>query len=260
MTHPATSQPIATTVFSTALSPQPTPPSLSAFGVDASSIHMFSEWHVSTPVRQRSVLQALADIWARHPWPSDLHGYYVFASLDGSTLLHCSQWTGKGAFDQFVLSQRDAQIERVEAAAPGALRDGLGRFRLYRSYRASGVALHPGCIVIERAQANSLEAQQQWIDAICDALEGEKAAGLVAAYCFACADGRVVDVEEWSSEAAHFEAVENRERLAGTAHEPWNRVQAMPGITQRETQRFYLPIDIGSVARAKCQAIGGQHD
>ncbi|MDR7152490.1 hypothetical protein J2W49_004466 [Hydrogenophaga palleronii] len=211
---------------------------------------MISEWGVQTQSRQWAVLQAIERAWDERPWPDGLRSYHVFPSIDGTTLLHHSRWTEDAAFEAFVARHRDARVDLIDTEVPGIVRDGLGRFKLYRSHLAQPSPAPTGCFVVVRVEAATAALQQSWIDAVCAALEGDRVPGLIAAHFHVCDDGRIANIAQWESEAAHLQAMAGGTGIAQHESSAWHRVRTMPGITQRGLQRFRLPHVIGAASQA----------
>ena len=109
-----------------------------------------STWDVGTPARQRQTVEAIREVWGGRDWPHPgLLSYTVHAGDDGKTLFHYSQWSGEGAYQEFLASGRDARNADIDASVPGIRRLGLHTYELYRSTaRSDGDAPEPGCVVI----------------------------------------------------------------------------------------------------------------
>lgn len=232
---------------------------LPRFNADDAGTTMISEWGLATQPRQQAALHAIQRTWRGRPWPEGLRSYHVFASIDGTTLLHFSRWSEDAAFEAFVARHRDARVDVIDAEVPDIVRDGLGRFKLYRSHLAHPSPAPTGCIVVVRVEAASAALQQEWIDTVCSALQGDPVPGLIAAHFHVCDDGRIVNFAQWESEAAHVKAMAGGAGIAQRETPEWLRVRTLPGITQRGMQRFHLPDTIGSAAQEANQATGGQH-
>lgn len=83
-------------------------------------------WDVGTSARQRQAVEAIREAWGSRDWPHQgLLSYTVHAGDDGKTLFHYSQWSGEGAYQEFVASGRDARNTDIDAAVPGIRRLGL---------------------------------------------------------------------------------------------------------------------------------------
>ncbi|MFI7137727.1 antibiotic biosynthesis monooxygenase [Streptomyces massasporeus] len=200
----------------------------------------FSTWRVGTPERQRLTVEAVGRTWERRPWPArDLLGYHVYAGLDGSTLMHHSQWTGEHAYESFVKVHRQERVDEIDTAVPGIERVGLGRYRRYRRYRsrerAVGDARVPGLIVTVRVDFEAEERREEWVDLVVKALgdDPEGHAGLVSAHFHVSTDGaHVLNYAEWESAEAYDRV------LAAPSSAAWERVRTYPGVKGRTGSRY----------------------
>jgi hypothetical protein len=183
----------------------------------------------------------------------------VFPSIHGATLLHYSRWAEDAAFEAFVARHRDARVDVIDTEVPDIVRDGLGRFGLYRSHLAQGASAATGCMVVVRVEAASAALQREWIDTVCDALDSDRIPGLIAAHFHVCDDGRIVNLAQWESEAAHDQAMAGRTGIAQRASPAWLRVRTMSGITQRGMQRFHLPHAMSGVDQKAGASAGVRH-
>ncbi|KAF4407261.1 MULTISPECIES: antibiotic biosynthesis monooxygenase [Streptomyces] len=197
---------------------------------------MFSTWRVGTPERQRAVADAIADTWDSRPWPTpDLLGYAVYASTDGDTLLHHSQWSDESAYHAFVRNHRQERNDAIDAAVPGIERVGLHTYELYRHTKQPGDRRVPGCIVVVDAvfDGPGPERQRAWVDAVFEALGGEEIPhpGGISGNFFVSTDGtRVLNYAEWESEEAHVRALASPGEGIGSGSAAWQRVQNFPGL------------------------------
>ncbi|WP_338059251.1 antibiotic biosynthesis monooxygenase [Streptomyces oceani] len=139
----------------------------------------FSRWHVGSPERQSATLEAIARAWRSRPWPTpDLRSYNLYASNDGRTLMHYSQWADERALRDFQRDQRDERLEEIFAAVPEAERLGLGLYTRYRGgapESANDPARHAGCIVTVEVEFVDSDAERQraWVDAVYTALDSD---------------------------------------------------------------------------------------
>lgn len=226
------------------------PPAGSRSGITAlpdlgrsdATVVMISEWAVGTEQRQSAAVNAIADAWRGAPQAFAPLSYSVFPSIDGDTLLHYSQWVSEDAFHDFVQSQRQSRIDKIDAAVPGIERYGLGSYQLYRSHLPVEPVPAAGCMVAIRVEADGPERQRQWVDAVIEALQGDHVPGLVAAHFHICSDGRIVNYALWESAQAHQNAIESGAPGIAQIDSPaWQRVRTMPGITQMGFKRYALP-------------------
>ncbi|MFF1375214.1 antibiotic biosynthesis monooxygenase [Streptomyces sp. NPDC058308] len=173
-----------------------------------------STWSTGTPERQQATLDAIAKAWESRPWPHEgLLSYTVYAGVDGSTVMHRSQWRDDAAYQDFFASSgngRDARNTDIDAAVPGIERLGLNKTRLYRSWTDGGgrEGREPGAIVVAQAdfEGPGDGRPRAWADAAIEALDAGPAdgRGLYAAHFHLSTDGgRVLNYAEWESEEAH---------------------------------------------------------
>ncbi|MFI7348783.1 antibiotic biosynthesis monooxygenase [Streptomyces sp. NPDC049936] len=206
---------------------------------------LFSTWRVGTPERQRLTVDAVARTWERRPWPADgLLGYHVYTGLDGSTLLHHSQWASEHAYEAFTKTHRQERVDEIDTAVPGIERVGLGRYRRYRSGTPeNGTAPVPGCVVIVDVEFESPDPgrQRAWVDAVFEALESEpeQRPGGISAHFHLSTDGtRVLNYAEWESARAHIDALAAPGEGIGSATAAWRRVQNWPGLKSSTVARY----------------------
>ncbi|MEW2411357.1 antibiotic biosynthesis monooxygenase [Streptomyces griseoviridis] len=205
----------------------------------------FSTWRVGTPERQRQAVEAIAHAWQSRPWPADtLLGYHVYTGLDGSTLLHYSQWASEQDYEAFVKVHRQERVDEIDTAVPGIERLGLGRFRRYRSLGQDGRGGRvPGCVVVVDVhfEGPDPDRQRAWVDAVADALahDPEPAPGGVAAHFHLSTDGtRVLNYAEWESADAHAGALAAPGEGAGSPTDRWRRVRDWPGRRSSTVGRY----------------------
>ncbi|MFD7440215.1 antibiotic biosynthesis monooxygenase [Streptomyces sp. NPDC059909] len=220
-------------------------PDLTRPGVGAIRI---SSWRVGTPERQKAAVEAMAAAWQRGDWPDPgLLSYSVYASDDGETLLHYTQWASDDAFQEFLRTRSAFKEEwnaEVDAAVPGIERLGLHAYELYRSgRRIPDDHRVPGCVVIVEVDFEGPDAarQRDWIDAVFAALESDPYPhpGGMAAHFHTRTDGtRVVNYAEWESAQAHLEALAAPGDGVGSRTEQWERVQHYPGLTGSRVTRY----------------------
>ncbi|MPY63059.1 antibiotic biosynthesis monooxygenase [Streptomyces spongiae] len=205
----------------------------------------FSTWKVGTPLRQRQTVDAVAATWKRRPWPAEgLLGYHVYTGLDGSTLLHYSQWADEQAYEAFVRTQRQERVDEIDTAVPGIERQWLGRYRRYRSLTRDEAPV-PGCVVIVDIEFDGPDPDRQraWVDAVVEALESEPTPhpGGISAHFHLSTDGtRVLNYAEWETAQAHIDALAAPGDGIGTpgAREQWERVQTWPGLKGSTVSRY----------------------
>lgn len=205
----------------------------------------FSAWKVGTPLRQRQTVDVIAAAWERRAWPTEgLLGYHVYTGLDGSTLLHHSQWADEQAYEAFVKTQRQERNDEIDTAVPGIERQWLGRYRRYRGV-ARDEAPVPGCVVIVDVEFEGPDPgrQRAWVDAVLEALESEPNPhpGGISAHFHLSTDGtRVLNYAEWETAQAHIDALAAPGDGIGTpeARERWERVQTWPGLKSSTVSRY----------------------
>ncbi|MFJ9589758.1 antibiotic biosynthesis monooxygenase [Streptomyces acidicola] len=205
----------------------------------------FSTWKVGTPLRQRQTVEAIAATWERRPWPAEgLLGYYVYTGLDGSTLLHYSQWAEEQAYEAFVKTRRQERNDEIDTAVPGIERQWLGRYRRYRGLTREEAPV-PGCVVIVDVEFEGPDPDRQraWVDAVLGALDSEPNPhpGGISAHFHLGTDGtRVLNYAEWETAQAHIDALAAPGDGIGTpaAREQWERVQTWPGLRSSTVSRY----------------------
>jgi heme-degrading monooxygenase HmoA len=207
---------------------------------------LFSEWTVGTPERQRAAMDAAMAGWANWPVPEGLLSHTCFASTDGTTVRHHSQWTDQAALDDFRRTDPPERKRAIDDAVPGLDRHGLAVYELHRSYHGTvsdGTRPVPGCIVMVDIEFvdSDRERQRQWIDAVLTALAVEPMPGLIAAHFHTSTDGtRVVNYAEWTSEQAHQAALDTGPQggVNRTDLPEWRRVQEFPGMRPGRFTRY----------------------
>ncbi|MFJ1591358.1 antibiotic biosynthesis monooxygenase [Kitasatospora albolonga] len=204
-----------------------------------------STWHVGTPDRQRYAVEAIRKAWGSRAWPHPgLLSYSVYASEDGATLFHYSQWSGERAHQDFVREGRDARNADIDAAVPGIERLGLHTYELYRSgLRTEGDPREPGCVVIVDVEFEGPDParQRDWIDAVFEALGNDirTPEGGIAAHFHTSTDGtRVLNYAEWESAEHHIAALAAPGEGIGSPSPLWERVQKYPGMTGGGVNRY----------------------
>ncbi|MGW7302694.1 antibiotic biosynthesis monooxygenase [Streptomyces sp. NPDC054829] len=204
-----------------------THPDLTRPGVDAP---FFSRWQVGTPERQAATVEAVARAWERRPWGSpELLSYHLYTGLDGSSLMHHSQWRSEQGYEAFVRTHRQERNDEIDTAVPGIERVRLDRYRRYRSHaRAGGDRRVAGLVVTVRIDfdADADGKRADFVDLVLDALAGPDAdAGLIAAHFHLSTDGtHVLNYAEWESGRAYDAAI------AGPESPEWGRVRTFPGV------------------------------
>lgn len=225
--------------------PDPTRPGVGAVFV--------STWDVGTPERQRAAAAAVADAWAKRPWPTPGPlTYSVYAGTDGRTLLHYSQWPDEEAYDGFVRDHRSDRNGEVDAAVPGIERLALYRTRLHRSLyggREGGARRPaPGCVVLVNVEFDGPdeERQRDWVDTVARALEADRPGeilppGGISAHFHLSTDGtRVLNYAEWESVQAHVDALAAPSEGIGGPSPLWRRVREYPGLVRSDVSRYEL--------------------
>ncbi|MET8415094.1 antibiotic biosynthesis monooxygenase [Streptomyces sp. NPDC005077] len=196
-----------------------------------------STWDLGTPARQRQAVEAIREAWGSRDWPhSGLLSYTVHAGDDGKTLFHYSQWSGEGAYQEFVASGRDARNADIDAAVPGIRRLGLHTYELYRSAaRSEDDTPEPGCVVIVDVEFDGPDKarQRDWVDTVFEALgtDPAPAPGGISGHFHVSVDGtRVLNYAEWASAQAHIDALAAPGDGVGSKTPQWERVQSYPGV------------------------------
>ncbi|HLL34737.1 MAG TPA: antibiotic biosynthesis monooxygenase [Streptomyces sp.] len=197
----------------------------------------FSTWRVGTPERQEATVEAIAGTWERRPWPADgLLAYHVYTGLDGSTLMHHSQWVSEADYEAFFKTQRQERVDEIDTLVPGIERLRLDRCRRYRSReRAAGDTRVPGLVVIVRIdfEPDATERRTDWIGEVLRALAGtpDDHRGLISAHFHLSTDGtHVLNYAEWESEQAYDAVLAAPGEGIGDGGEQWERVRTYPGV------------------------------
>jgi hypothetical protein len=205
-----------------------------------------SESIVATPERQQAMIDSLVAAARNAPWPRGLLQSSLYASLDGTTVLNYAQWASDEAFDQFAQTRLKSLTAEVDRAVPGITRKPGVRYRLYRgNRRESANGLVPGCIVFVSVEFDGPDEQRQrkWVDTVFEALEAEPALpeGGISGYFHLSVDGtRVLNYAEWTSEAAHREAIERSGQGTVGRGPKWLDVRNFPGVVSNGFKRYRL--------------------
>lgn len=211
----------------------------------------FSTWRVGTPERQKQTVEAIAHTWEHRPWPvADLHGYYVYAGHDGSTLLHHSQWASEQAYEGFARTHRQERNDEIDTAVPGIERVALARYRRYRSHeRVAGDLRVPGLIVTVRIdfEPEAADKRRDWIDLVLQALADDPAGdrGLISAHFHLATDGtHVLNYAEWETDQAYDDAIAAPGEGIGAPTEQWERVRTYPGVKGFTGSRYQYALGL----------------
>lgn len=203
---------------------------------------MVSEWTVGTPERQTALVEAFTAAWKDVPWPQGLLSVNLMLCTDGATLLNYAQWTSEDAYQEFVRTDRQALVDRIDRAVPGIERSVPVNYWLYRS----GVRQDPpptGCIVVVSVEfdGSDVDRQRQWVDTVFDALASETAPhpGGISGHFHISVDGtRVLNYAEWTSEKAHRDALERSGQGTIGLAPKWRDVRNFPGIKSSGFKRY----------------------
>ncbi|MET7495985.1 antibiotic biosynthesis monooxygenase [Streptomyces sp900116325] len=204
-----------------------------------------STWEVGTPARQRQAVEAIREVWGGRDWPHPgLLSYTVHTGDDGKTLFHYSQWSGEGAYQEFLASGRDARSADIDASVPGIRRLGLHTYDLYRSTAPrDGDAPEPGCVVIVDVEFDAPDKarQRDWVDTVFEAIgtDPAPAPGGISGHFHVSVDGtRVLNYAEWTSAQAHIDALAAPGDGVGSRTPQWQRVQSYPGVSGGGVHRY----------------------
>ncbi|WP_373048695.1 hypothetical protein [Vulgatibacter sp.] len=185
--------------------------------LDAPTV-LFSQWTVGTAARQRAAADAAHEAWSRTGWPAGLAAHASFASADGATLLHHSQWKDPAAVAGFRDGDRRNWMAAVDAAVPGIERDWAFETRLYRSMRPGDPA-RTGCLVLVSFETDGPHAQHAFVDALFERVETAPAShhpGAISSHFHLSTDGsRIFNYSEWTSAKAHEEMLATQLRPDG---------------------------------------------
>jgi hypothetical protein len=211
------------------------PPRMNRPGVDLVAV---DEWIVGSPAHQRAVADAVITDWVGAEWPYGLLSLTALVSTDGAKVLTYTQWASEEAHRRFRQATPTSTIrDTVQHLEPVT-------YRLYR-FGARGNAPLPGCIVIVSVEFDGPDSQRQtqWIDTVFAALDAETALhpGGISGYFHVSTDGRrVLNYAEWTSEAAHRDALERSGQGAVGLGPKWQEVRAFRGVKSNGVSRYFL--------------------
>jgi hypothetical protein len=203
-----------------------------------------SEWTAGAPERQRAAADLLLANWENVPWPVDLLSFNCFLSTDGEAVLSYAQWKTAAAVPEFLGAHGPALVRGIHDAVPGLERSGPVTYELYRSAQRENPPA-PGCIVVVSIVFDGPDEgrQRQWVDAVFEAMAAETHPhpGGISGHFHLGTDGiRVLNYAEWTSEAAHREAIERSGQGAVGSGALWRRVQTFPGLVSGGFRRYHL--------------------
>lgn len=205
---------------------------------------LVSEWTVGTPERQRATVDAFVSAWDHTAWPHGLLSANLFASSDGKTLLNYAQWTGEDAWREFDRTVRPSLVEQIDRAVPGIERGRPIHYRLHRS-RVRSNAPVPGCVVFVSIEFDGTDELrlERWVATVFEALEAETElhpGGISGHFHFGTDGRRVLNYAEWTSEAAHQEALDRSGQGAIGPGPKWREVRNFPGLVSAGFKRYRL--------------------
>jgi hypothetical protein len=211
-------------------------PRLNRPGVDVVAV---DEWIVGRAAQQRAIADAIVADWVGAAWPDGLLSLSALVSTDGAKVLTYAQWT----------SEESHRLFRQATPSRGASREGVEHlepvtYRLYR-FGARESAPLPGCIVIVSVEFDGpdQQRQKQWVDTVFAALDAETEPhpGGISGYFHISTDGtRVLNYAEWTSEAAHRDALERSGQGAVGLGPKWQEVRTFPGVKSNGMSRYHL--------------------
>ncbi len=209
---------------------------------------LVSEWTVTAPELQRTLVDAIVASWEGVSWPPGLLSVSVFASSDGERVLSYAQWASDEAFAEFV---EGPCLRQVDRALPGIESRESVAFHLYRS-QARPDAPVPRCVVIVSVEFEAPDEQRQrrWVDTVFEALEAETEPhpGGISGHFHVSVDGkRVMNYAEWLDEVSHREALaKSRQDTVGPGPK-WREVRSFPGVVSAGYRRYRI---VGSLSRS----------
>jgi Antibiotic biosynthesis monooxygenase len=176
-------------------------------------------WTVRDAAEQRALAEALAERGA--PGPDGPVARTLLLGTDEPRVLTYTQWA------------RHARIPADEHRTSIA-------YELYRSGERPNPP-RPGCIVVVSVRFDGPDParQRRWIDTVFDALgsETELHPGGISGHFHVSLDGtRVLNYAEWTSEAAHREALGSGGTVGRST--AWLRVQSFPGVVESSVARY----------------------
>ncbi|WP_158888776.1 antibiotic biosynthesis monooxygenase [Amycolatopsis anabasis] len=211
---------------------------------------LFSNWRLGTPERQQAAVDAIGAAWESRPWPTpDLRSYTVFASTDGETLLHYSQWADDDAYHAFVRTHRRQRVNEIDTAVPGIERYGLTSYRRYRSTEPTAETRAPRCFVTVKVEFDGPDVPRAraWVDGVFNAAAADAAipAGLIAAHFHVSTDGsKVLNFAEWTSEQAHQDVLDTTGTRSATAR----AARDFPGVRNLTITRHRFALHLAAPA------------
>ncbi len=171
---------------------------------DVRAIYL-SHWYVPDPDRGRAVLDEIADVWERTPWPVGMLTFSCYLSSGGDTVLTYTQCSRDDVYRRFVrsLPVAAARVEPVE-------------YRLAGSVLLSPAAGPPAAVVTASFDVDGPERQRFIVDSVSAHLRrapADEYAGLIASHFHVSVDGtRVINFAEWISDETHETFLEGATR------------------------------------------------
>lgn len=200
---------------------------------------LVGEWTVPDPALQRDAADAALDAWRHRSWPDGLCAHHCLLGEDGRTVLHHLQWADGAAARAFAATGKPGWSRFVDAAVPGVRHRGVSAYRRYRDSTPLHAPPPTGCLVTVTIdfEGPDPDRQRAWVDDVFRAAGTTSAAptsGMLAAHFHLGVDGtRVLNLAEWTSAAAHREAVSAAPATGFRA-----RVRSFPGVVRNTTSRY----------------------
>ncbi|WP_394835535.1 antibiotic biosynthesis monooxygenase [Pendulispora rubella] len=171
-----------------------------------------SVWYLGSYERQRAAADAAIEAWKQLPWPEECISNNCYLSPDGKLVWFYGQWTSEEAHRAFSRTQRSLVAEAVDRAVSNVQRMGVIRSRVQRNM-SQRRDIFPGCIILVTIATDGPEHQLQVEQTIFSRIVREGAPahpGGVGGHLLFSNDGkRVLVYAEWTSEAAHRDALQS---------------------------------------------------
>jgi len=197
-----------------------------------------SVWYLGTYERQRAAADAAMDAWQKLPWPEGCISFNCYLSPDGKLVWFYGQWASEEAHRAFSQRQRSLVAEAVDRAVTNVQRMGVVRSRVHRSMSQRS-DLFPGCIILVTIATDGPKEQLQVEETIFARVVKDGAPahpGGIGGHLLFSNDGkRVLVYAEWTSEAAHRDAMQS-----GVLGGKRGIFEGMPGIEGIGFDRFHL--------------------
>ncbi|ASR38550.1 hypothetical protein BAY61_30125 [Prauserella marina] len=124
---------------------------------------IMTTWTVEGEEHQRAAADAAMAAWDSVTWPEGLLHYSVLLGVEGTSLLHYSQWSSEHAIDLFQRTDPPERVEGILASVPGIRRDGGARYTRYRSQGKTDPQ-RVGCVAVVSFETASRDIAESFVD------------------------------------------------------------------------------------------------